>query len=771
MSKGLCLLWKTSIRYPLSTLSILLALTVGLLTALPRLKIETDLENFFPLNSEDFLRNDHMREVFGLTNPVIVGVVNDEQGVFNPQTLELVAFLSREIEQIPGVLPGKVKSLWTLDNIIGTPDGLEVVPFMKEVPESLEEALRLRDRVFENGIFVGSIVSKDATATGIVAEISEDVDKERFYLALKSLAARAPRGPADQIFIAGQQILEGTTGIFVRSDLKLLIPLVLVVLALLLYLSFGSLKGVALPLAVVSGSTVWTLGVMTLLGIPVYLMSFVMPIILISLGSAYGIHILSRYYDVIGSERDRRRMIGQVMGELWSPVVVACLTTATGFVSLGVSDVLPIRYMGFFTAFGIVSAMILSLTFIPAVLVLLPARTKAGHYRIISDDSSEMEHVVFRSMGDWVYVYRIPLTLGFLVLILGSLWGMKRLYIDAGLVMYMDPKSEVMVANAVLNEKFSGTTPLNLIVKTARAGDIQEPGVLEAIEMFQEAAEKCETVGGSLSIVDFVKLMNRVMHEGKPSEERIPPRREIIAQYFLLYSLSGDMDNLANVMDFEYQQANVHLFLRSDHSRVIARLMGSLRDVIQEAFLSKGLDVEFSGFGQLIYAFNRMILVSQVRSALVAFFLIFLMTYGMFRSLPAALFTLIPILLAVLFNFGLMGLLKIPLGISTAMISSIGMGIGIDYSIHFVHRYRLEHEKEPDVRQCIQTTMATSGKAIFFNALTISLGFLVLMLSAFPFVRELGLLLAVTMVASYLGATVAIPILLSWIRPGFAHSR
>ena len=123
---------------------------------------------------------------------------------------------------------------------------------------------------------------------------------------------------------------------------------------------------------------------------------------------------------------------------------------------------------------------------------------------------------------------------------------------------------------------------------------------------------------------------------------------------------------------------------------------------------------------------------------------------------------MIPIVMAVLFNFGLMGALGIPLNMTTAMISSIGMGIGIDYAIHFVYRWRLESDKGYDIRRCISATMGTSGKAIFFNALTISLGFLVLMLSGFPFVRELGLLLSVNMAASYLGATVAIPVALSW---------
>jgi len=126
---------------------------------------------------------------------------------------------------------------------------------------------------------------------------------------------------------------------------------------------------------------------------------------------------------------------------------------------------------------------------------------------------------------------------------------------------------------------------------------------------------------------------------------------------------------------------------------------------------------------------------------------------------------MIPIVMSVLFNFGLMGILGIPLNVSTAIISSIGMGIGIDYAIHFVYRWKLESAKSYDIRHCISTTMGTSGKAIFFNALTISLGFLVLMLSGFPFVRELGLLLSVNMAASYLGATVAIPVVLSWFCP------
>ena len=767
MKSLLCLPWKVSIRHPVPTLFLLCAITLGFASVLPGLQLETDLMNHLPKESHDYIRNEEMRELFGLTNPVIVGVVNEERGIFNPETLRLVDYLSTKVEEIPGILPEKTKSLATLDNISGTPEGLEVRPFMNDIPKSPGECQRVRDRVYENGLYVGSVVSEDATATTIVVEISDDIDKEEFYLALKALAAGAPRGPGDEVFIAGQQILEGTAGLFVRSDLKILLPIVFLVLVILLYLSFGSLKGVTLPLTVVIGSTIWTLGLMTLLGIPLYTMSFVMPIILISLGTAYGIHILSRYYDMISMEhlQNRREIIGRVMSELWSPVAVASLTTATGFGSLGVSEMLPIRYMGFFTAFGILMAMFLSLTFIPAILTLMPVKEKAGHHRIIQHNASSVEHVVFRSLGYWIHDYRILVTAVFLLLIFGALWGMSRLHIDASLVRDMDPHSEVMVANSMLNGKFSGTTPLNVIVKTPDAGDIKNPDVLASIDRFQEIAEKSEMVGGSLSIADLVKLMNRVMHEGRSNEEKIPATRELIAQYFLLYSLSGEMESLESIVDDDFQQANVQLFLKSDHSWVIAGIMESLEETRRREFTSLDLDVEFLGFGQLIHSFNQRILTSQVRSALSALFIIFLLATWMFRSLSAGLFNMIPIVMSVLFNFGLMGILGIPLNTSTAIISSIGMGIGIDYAIHFVYRWKLESAKSYDIRHCISTTMGTSGKAIFFNALTISLGFFVLMLSGFPFVRELGLLLSVNMVASYLGATVAIPVVLSWFCP------
>jgi len=731
---------------------------------LPRLQLETDLKNHLPENSLDYIRNEEMQELFGLTNPVIVGVVNEEHGIFNPGSLHLVDYISTNIEEIPGILPEKTKSLATLDHISGTPEGLEISALMPDIPQSPEACRRVKDRVYDNGLYVGSMVSDDATAATIVAEISDDIDKEEFYLALKALVAGAPRGPGDEVFIAGQQIIEGTTGLFVRSDLKKLLPVVFLVLVILLYLSFGSLRGIILPLTVVIGGTIWTLGLMTLLGIPLYLMSFVMPIILISLGTAYGIHILSRYYDVISLEQvqDRREMVNRVMSELWSPVAVASLTTATGFISLGVSEILPIRYLGFFTAFGILAAMTLSLTFIPAVLVLMPVKRKAGHHRMIQNNASSMEHLFFRSLGNWIHDYRMLVTAVFLLLILGAAWGMSRLYIESSLLRDLDPRSEVLVANSMLNRKFSGTTPLNVIVKTPDAGDIKNPDVVAAIDRFQAIAEQSEMVGGSLSVADLVKRMNRVMHEGNPNAEKIPATREIIAQYFFLYSLSGDMASLESMVDDEFQQANVQLFLKSDRSGVISGIMESLEETRRKEFASGDLDVEFLGFGQLLYSFNQKILASQVRSAFLALFIIYLLASGMFRSLSAGLFTMIPIVMAVLFNFGLMGALGIPLNMTTAMISSIGMGIGIDYAIHFVYRWRLESDKGYDIRRCISATMGTSGKAIFFNALTISLGFLVLTLSGFPFVRELGLLLSVNMAASYLGATVAIPVALSW---------
>lgn len=341
------------VHHPRIILILFAVLTVFFLVQIPRIPIETDLKKWLPEGHPEVEFYDEMRDLFGFTSRVVIAVASDEPGgIYNTQVLQLVTELTEGIRGQEGVLDEDIISLATQDNIIGTEEGLEVVPFMEEVPSTPEALAALRSAVHANDMYYGTLVSKDDRATLILAEYADGVDKVALYRQVRSLIeAQRSRYPEERIYYAGRPILEGAMQQEVLEDMRVMLPIVIVSVLVLLALTLRTIRGVVLPFATVIISTIWTLGTMALIHSPLYSMSTMVPVILTAIGCAYGIHIISRYYDAVKSDdtRPRREIVLETMMEMWSPVVMTALTTVVGFLSMTVSQSLPPRSVGVFT--------------------------------------------------------------------------------------------------------------------------------------------------------------------------------------------------------------------------------------------------------------------------------------------------------------------------------------------------------------------------------------------------------------------------------------
>ena len=324
------------------------------------------------------------------------------------------------------------------------------------------------------------------------------------------------------------------------------------------------------------------------------------------------------------------------------------------------------------------------------------------------------------------------------------------------------------MADRILNEKFGGTNTLNIIVEGENRNDIKAPDMLRAIERLQTELGRMDEVGATLSIADYMKRMNLVMNENKKEYSRIPDTREAVAQYLLLYSMSGDPDDFDDVVDYDYRQANMRIRVNSDHSTVLRKVIGDARSDAARIFAGLPAKINLAGPMMTSNTFMDLIIRGQVLSILAAIAMVFLITSIMFGSAAAGAFCTLPVAMATMLNFSLMGATDIPLGVTTALLSGMGIGIGVDYAIHFVARYRRLSKTHIDRKKRIQATLGTAGRAIFFNAVVVVAGFLVLMISNFPPSRWLSALVSVNMVSSFLGAVMVLPACLAVFKPKFA---
>jgi predicted RND superfamily exporter protein len=765
---------KIFVDFPKTTIVVLLLMTAFFGYQLKNLRFDTDTKSNLPENHPVFIYNDLVEDIFRSKDVIVVSVFDEsEKGIFNGETLKLVERLTSRIEEIDGVIEKDVMSLSTIKNIVGTASGFKVSSFMKTVPESPEEIQSLRQALYENDTYIGSVVSRDGKATSILAKLEDGAKKRTSaYNKIKDLIAKK-KSTRWKFYIAGRPVVEVTFGIYMQQSMQRMFPLVILVVILVLFLTFRSIRGVLLPLIIVIAAVIWALGIMVLCDVPLYIMSTNLPIILMAVGTAYGIHILEKYYHLAetGPRRSRRDVVVATVSEIWSPVVMTALTTAAGFASLITNQMIPIRYFGLFTAVGVITAMIFALTFLPAALVLMKMKT---HKRtgLASDSTTEATHhgmagaLLFR-FGVLIHSRRRLVLVATGLMFLVFLFGLTQLTSESSMIGNFQDTSEIMIADKALNKKFSGTTRLNVIFEGTKKYAMQSPKLLKTMVRLQEVIEKDEIVGGSVSIGDFVKRMNMVMNEGKKTFDKIPDSRDLVAQYLFLYSMSGEPGDFDEYVDYEYKKANIIFFLKTDNSRILARVVSKVKGFLSDNVKDAQVKTNLAGTGFLSLTWVETLMEGQILSILSSLLAVFLITAIMFRSLVAGIFCLIPVGGASLMNFGILGLLGVPMDVGTAISSGIIVGIGIDYTIHFIAQYRLEKRRGRDDAVATTTTMTTSGKAITFNALVVIAGFMVLFVSDFTPSWKLGVLVAMGMFTSFLMAMTLLPALINTLKPRF----
>ncbi len=309
---------------------------------------------------------------------------------------------------------------------------------------------------------------------------------------------------------------------------------------------------------------------------------------------------------------------------------------------------------------------------------------------------------------------------------------------------------------------FGGTTTLNLILDANGEKDtFKDPEVLQLIEKMQNNVEnELPLVGNSFSLTDYLNRMNKVMNADKEEFNTIPDDKKMIAQYLLLYEMSGDPENLNKVVNYDYEKLNVTFQLKSDNSKAL----NSVLDIInsyEDDFNNLGISVKYAGSGYKGLVFTDLILEGQIMSLILSLIIVIILLSLMFKNLWIGLIGAIPIIITALISFGIMGFLNIPLNTTTALLSSIAIGIGIDYAVHFIEQYRNNAIKSNDKLLVAQQTMAHSGRAISYNAVVVIAGFLVLLFSVFPPNRELGALVSLNMFTSFIGTITIMLVLLN----------
>ncbi|MFQ5543854.1 MAG: RND family transporter, partial [Nitrospiria bacterium] len=319
--------------------------------------------------------------------------------------------------------------------------------------------------------------------------------------------------------------------------------------------------------------------------------------------------------------------------------------------------------------------------------------------------------------------------------------------------------------NRVLNQKFGGTSTLNILINTTRPGGLKEPEIMKAIEGLQRTLEENPMVGRTESYVDHVKRMRRSFYGNDPDEERIPATRKEAAQFLFLYSVSGNPADFRRMADNAFQNAVILSFLKSDTTELAEALIRQINEYKQKAFPAD-VSIGVAGSVPVTLALNEVVIRGKILNIAQMMLICFILASIIFKSLLAGLFVLIPLVISVAWTFGFLGLTGIPLGVSTAAASAMAVGMGADYAIYILYRFREELSVNRHLERVVELTFGTAGKAILLIASAFAAGTFLIAFSGYYLHIE-GILMPIAMLTSAFAAVILLPTLVIVCRPRF----
>jgi len=844
--------------------------------------IDTDPENM--LSDEEPVRvfHDRMKRELSLYDMIVVGIVDDESpdGVFNPGALgrirELTEFAktlrwpSREDpERSEGVVSVDIIAPSLVDNIEQAGEGsVRFEWLMRDTPKDRAASLAVRERAARIPLFQGTMVAEDGRALALYLPLTSKDASFRVYSQLQEKIAEFD-GP-EQFFITGLPVAEDTFGVEMFVQMAISAPLAMLVIFLLMLYFFRHLTLIIAPMIIALGAVIVTMGLLVATGNTIHIMSSMIPIFIMPIAVLDSIHVLSEFFDRYRETGRRRETIQEVMKTLFVPMLYTSVTSCAGFASLLLTPIPPVQVFGLFVAIGIAMAWLLTITFVPAYIMLLPERAFEGFGAKAPTESGEstagraahssaLARALLR-LGPASARRARPIVAATVFAVLVAGWGISLIEINDNPIRWFAPSHPIRVADRVLNEHFAGTYMAYLALSaapdgvspgefadalTARArargaelepdlagaeeafvqlaaeagrvarrsnsvddllasleafttesfdsaedwleGDawdaaglfvgqelrrrelFKQPDVLRYVESLSRYLEESEIVGKTNALPDIVKTVYRELLLGMDENFRIPDSPDAVAQTLITYQNSHRPQDLWHFVTPDYRQAVLWLQLKSGDNRDMQKVLEHAKQFFVDNQPPVPLDPKWFGLTYINVVWQQKMVAGMANAFVGSFLVVFLTMSLLFRSALWGLLSMIPLTLTIGLIYGAIGIVGKDYDMPVAVLSSLTLGLAVDFAIHFLARSRDLYATGGSWGKTVPLVFGEPGRAIARNVIVVAVGFSPLLLATLMPYRTVGLLMAAILVVSGVATLVILPALIAlgerWLFP------
>lgn len=745
---------------PWWVLALVLAITSVLGLGLRHVQVEVDPDKQLPQSHPYIQTLNETHRLFGDKNLVIIGLAPTNGDVFSPTFLNTLRRITDAIAALPGVNNQLTQGLASRNvkflSRAGT-DGFSVAPLMPTEPIETATALKTRDRALSDPSLSGTLVSADGSTTAIYAtfELSNELPGYvNLHTAVRDTLERYHDG-SFTYHLAGPVIVASELTKH-ASSASLFFVASLVVIGLIHFDAFRTLQSIILPLATGLLAVLWSLGLMGWARISIDPYNATTPVLILAVAAGHAVQILKRYYEELRSGSSNEAAIVSALVHVGPVMIAAGVIASCSFFSLATLGTDSMRTFGLFTGLGIVSALANELTTIPALRAILPRpsdraceRELATHPRI---DSALGRLAVASANPRYA---RLTL-IAYSAIAVGSAALAVNISIDTSFKKTFSSLDPIRLDDELLNSRLAGTNTLLLLVEGDHEGAIADPVALRGLDKLERRLEELPGVGRAISVVDTIKTMHAVL---RPDDSVLPDTQQLGLQYLFLYGLSGG-DNLGPQLTVDNRIAKVIVMTHEDSTRYGEDLIRDSYRIAAEE-LPPGYRVRAAGTLASNAALTERMVTGKMSSVAQIALITILVASLILRSILGGIIVAAPLVLAVLFNLGIMGALGVPMDVSTAVIIAMAVGIGADYAVYFVFRLREEYADDPNYSAALQRTMHSSGKAILYVSSAVGFGYAVLCFSGFRIFVQLGSMVGMAMVTSSAGTLSVVPAILT----------
>lgn len=735
----------------------LVATTLLAATGLPKLEVDTGLDSLIPASDPSRLIYQQVMGEFGSDNKTIIYIKDDD--LWTPEKLLILEGLHRKVERIKNVT--RVDSLFNLHTIHGKDGKIESMPVLSEAPATVEEALAAKKRALANPLFIGNFFSDNGNVLAMIVSVinlEEDQDFSRkIHQQLEALLSEN-RGDFEKIIQVGPPRINAELKSRLFDDFKLLGPLSAVVLFISILFFMRSVLSAVIPVVTSVLTIIWTFGMLGWVGMPLNILSAMLPSLIIVIGSTEDTHMMAAYFrglqNNVGNSRDKA--IHYMARHIGLPLVLTVLTTALGFSSNMFSNIGLIQHFAFASTFAMLANGVVTILVVPLLLsVYGPER----NISVIDDKESDRlpDRIlkVFRYSQD---NYPVSVLLFTAVMCVFFVYHASKLYVTNDPLSYIPSDSALIKDTKRIHDDLAGIKIFFIRLDTNKINAFQRPVNINKLVEIQRFMDKQGVFDQSISLADHLAFANREFR-GEYAEMALPETRQLVAQYLMFFHRS-DLDSYVS---HDYSRANIVVRHNINDSHTLNAYIDELQEVVRD-IAGSGIKINIVSENLMVNQAAESLMVAQVKALTLLLVLIFLIMSVMFTSFRGGAIAMIPAIIPITMMFGVMGYLNIPLNPGTAMVAVIGIGIAIDGTIHLLARYNELCRHTSDYIGAVNTAVKEEATPLIISSIALSLGFGILLLSNFTVVAQFGALAAVTMLFSIYANLLITPIIMTRVR-------